>query len=28
MFCPDGLHPNDAGNEKIALVLKSFLERL
>ncbi len=28
MFCPDGLHPNDAGNEKIALKLKKFLESL
>ena len=28
MFCPDGLHPNDAGNVKIALKLKTFLENL
>ncbi len=27
-FCPDGLHPNDAGNEKIANRLKNFLEAL
>lgn len=26
MFCPDGLHPNDAGNKLIALKLKKFLE--
>ncbi len=28
MFCPDGLHPNDAGCLKIAQKLMSFLERL
>lgn len=28
LFCPDGLHPNDAGNKLIALKLKSFLENL
>lgn len=28
MFCPDGLHPNDAGNLKIAQKLQKFLERL
>ncbi len=27
-YCPDGLHPNDAGNEKIARRLKAFLESL
>ena len=27
-FCPDGLHPNDAGNERIAERLQGFLERL
>lgn len=27
MFCPDGLHPNDKGHEKIAAMLGSFLER-
>ena len=27
-FCPDGLHPNDAGNRKIAERLKTFLETL
>ena len=25
-WCPDGLHPNDAGAEKIAKLLKLFLE--
>ena len=28
MFCPDGLHPNDAGNKLIAKKLKSFLDAL
>ncbi len=28
LFCPDGLHPNDAGNLKIAEKLKKFLERI
>ncbi len=28
LFCPDGLHPNDAGNLKIAEKLRKFLERL
>lgn len=27
-FVPDGLHPNDAGAEKIARTIKSFLEHL
>ena len=27
-LCPDGLHPNDAGNARIAQRLKSFLESL
>lgn len=27
-FCPDGLHPNDAGAEKIAWLLKGFLEAM
>ena len=27
-YCPDGLHPNDAGNRKIAEKLKTFLEAL
>ena len=27
-FCPDGLHPNDAGHKKIAERLKAFLEAL
>ncbi|MBQ4564088.1 MAG: SGNH/GDSL hydrolase family protein [Lachnospiraceae bacterium] len=27
-FCPDGLHPNDAGHEKIYKRLRGFLERL
>lgn len=27
-YCPDGLHPNDAGNLKIARKLKAFLEAL
>jgi len=27
-FCPDGLHPNDAGAEKIARLLKNFLQLL
>ena len=27
-FMPDGLHPNDAGNERIARRLKAFLEAL
>ena len=27
-YCPDGLHPNDAGNLKIARRLKAFLESL
>lgn len=27
-FCPDGLHPNDAGHKKIAERLKAFLESL
>ncbi len=27
-YCPDGLHPNDAGNAKIARRLKAFLESL
>ena len=27
-FCPDGLHPNDAGNRMLAERLKSFLETL
>lgn len=27
-FCPDGLHPNDAGNRIIAEKLKTFLEAL
>ena len=28
MFVPDGLHPNDAGAEKLAKKIKSFLETL
>lgn len=28
MYVPDGLHPNDAGAEKIAMRMKSFLETL
>lgn len=28
MYCPDGLHPNDAGNEKIAKRLIGFLKTL
>ena len=28
MYIPDGLHPNDAGHEKIAAKLKGFLETL
>ncbi len=28
MFCPDGLHPNDAGHLKLAEKLKKFLELL
>ncbi len=27
-FCPDGLHPNDAGSRKVAMRLKAFLEAL
>ena len=27
-YCPDGLHPNDAGHKKIAERLKAFLEAL
>lgn len=27
-FCPDGLHPNDAGNAKIARLLGNFLKQL
>ena len=27
-FCPDGLHPNDAGQEKIYKRLRGFLESL
>lgn len=27
-FCPDGLHPSDAGNEKIANLLAAFLKQL
>ncbi|MBP3360866.1 MAG: SGNH/GDSL hydrolase family protein [Clostridia bacterium] len=27
-YCPDGLHPNDAGAEKIARLLKGFLEAM
>ena len=27
-FCPDGLHPNDAGQEKIYKRLRAFLESL
>lgn len=27
-FCPDGLHPNDAGHEKIYKRLRAFLESL
>lgn len=27
-FCPDGLHPNDAGHRKIAAVLEGFLRAL
>ena len=27
-FCPDGLHPNDAGQEKIYKRLRGFLEAL
>lgn len=27
-FCPDGLHPNDAGHKKIAAVLEGFLKAL
>ncbi len=27
-FCPDGLHPNDAGHEKIYRRLRAFLEAL
>lgn len=28
MFCPDGLHPSDAGNAKIAHMLEQFLKNL
>lgn len=28
LYCPDGLHPNDLGNEKIAARLQAFLEAL
>lgn len=27
LFCPDGLHPNDRGHEKIAAMLAAFLEQ-
>ena len=27
LFCPDGLHPNDKGHEKIAAMLGKFLEQ-
>ncbi len=27
-YCPDGLHPNDAGHKRIAMRLKAFLETL
>ena len=27
-YCPDGLHPNDAGHEKLADVIGSFLSNL
>ena len=27
-YCPDGLHPNDEGNKRIAGLLKNFLESL
>jgi lysophospholipase L1-like esterase len=27
-FCPDGLHPNDAGQEKLYKRLRAFLEAL
>lgn len=27
-YCPDGLHPNDAGNKRIAMRLKAYLESL
>ena len=27
-FCPDGLHPNDAGHEKLYRRLRAFLEAL
>lgn len=28
LYCPDGLHPNDLGNKKIAIKLISFLKSL
>ena len=28
LYVPDGLHPNDAGAEKIAMMIKSFLDNL
>jgi len=28
LYMPDGLHPNDAGHEKIAALLKGFLHYL
>ena len=27
-YCPDGLHPNDAGHERMAAVIGAFLENL
>lgn len=27
-YCPDGLHPNDAGHRRVAMRLKAFLEAL
>ncbi len=27
-YCPDGLHPNDAGHKRIAMRLKAYLESL
>ena len=27
-YMPDGLHPNDAGHEKLTAVIKAFLERI
>lgn len=27
-YCPDGLHPNDAGHERMAAVVGAFLENL